>query len=168
MAKTQGGFTHCGAGSKNTIMRVRCVSNWGWWLIGLLGLGAAGYVGGFALHAHKVQGKPLDAGALPHPLFWREVRALVVDGARFAQLRAQQQLGGGGGGTGGYKPVSSGESGGGPGPVGVGQPTPGPVAAAAPAAKAAGGGAAGGAAEEEGEEQEGGDESDDDDDEVVE
>ena len=59
LAKSQGGFPHCGAGSKNTIMRVRCVSNWGWWLIGLLGLGAAGYVGGFALHAHKVQGLSL-------------------------------------------------------------------------------------------------------------
>ena len=67
---------------------VECPSSWGWFFLLFLGLGLAGYVGGFAAHAHKVQGKPLDASALPHPLFWAEVRSLVEDGVAFAKARA--------------------------------------------------------------------------------
>jgi hypothetical protein len=67
---------------------VECPSSWGWWFILLLGLGVGGYVGGFAVHAHKVQGRPLDASALPHPEFWAEVRSLVEDGVAYAKARA--------------------------------------------------------------------------------
>ena len=35
-AITKGGYKHCGGESKNLIMRVRCDSDWGWWLLGTL------------------------------------------------------------------------------------------------------------------------------------
>jgi hypothetical protein len=54
---------------------------------------SAAYVGGALAYSQKVHG----AAALPHPVFWHEVRALVEDGLTYTKARA---LGGGGGGGG--------------------------------------------------------------------
>lgn len=72
---------------------VECPSNWGWWFILLCCLGAGGYVGGFVVHAHKVQGRPLDMSALPHLEFWSEVRSLIEDGVAFAKAKALSKTG---------------------------------------------------------------------------
>ena len=83
--------------------KLECGSDWGWFFLLFLSLGAAGYVGGFVAYNHKSRGMPLDKAALPHPAFWGEVKALVEDGAAFAKARAS---GGGGDGGGGYTKVA--------------------------------------------------------------
>ena len=82
--------------------KLECGSDWGWFFLLFLSLGAAGYVGGFVAYNHKSRGMPLDKAALPHPAFWSEVKALVEDGAAFAKARAS----GGGDGGGGYTKVA--------------------------------------------------------------
>ena len=75
----------------------------GWLFILLLTLGAAGYLGGGALHAHKTQGKTLAADGwqamVPHRARWVELGALVQDGIQFsrARLRGVDPPPGGGG-----------------------------------------------------------------------
>jgi hypothetical protein len=85
--------------SRIEIYQLRCGSHWGWFLIGFLALGAAGYVGGGVAYNVKVKGAAPGPGALPHPGFWRELRALVEDGAKFAVAEAKRRAGGGGGGA---------------------------------------------------------------------
>ena len=69
----------------------------------ILTLGAAGYLGGGALHAHKTQGKTLAADGwqamVPHRARWVELGALVQDGIQFsrARLRGAELPPGGGG-----------------------------------------------------------------------
>ena len=82
--------------------KLECGSDWGWFFLLFLSLGAAGYVGGFVAYNHKSRGMPLDKAALPHPAFWGEVKALVEDGAAFVKARAS----GGGDGGGGYTKVA--------------------------------------------------------------
>ena len=75
----------------------------GWLFILILTLGAAGYLGGGALHAHKTQGKTLAADGwqamVPHRARWVELGALVQDGIQFsrARLRGTEPPPGGGG-----------------------------------------------------------------------
>ena len=57
----------CGGSCSLTMFRVECSSNWGWFFLLFLSLGAAGYVGGFVGYNHKALGKPLGTEALPHP-----------------------------------------------------------------------------------------------------
>jgi hypothetical protein len=70
-------------------------------------VGVGGYVGGFALHSHKVGGIALGKESLPHPAFWTEVRSLVEDGVSFAKARVQEARGGSGG-----APATRGQAGG--------------------------------------------------------
>lgn len=90
-----GGKDPCPNIHKWAAVVVDCPSGWGWWFILLLCLGAGGYVGGFALHSHKVKGTPLGREALPHPAFWAEVRSLLEDGIVFAKAKAMAGEAGG-------------------------------------------------------------------------
>ena len=88
---------HCACSLPGTFAsgspKVVCGAEWGWALIIALACVSAAYVGGALAYSQKVHG----AAALPHPVFWHEVRALVEDGLSYTKARA---LGGGGGGGG--------------------------------------------------------------------
>jgi hypothetical protein len=148
-ALTKGGYKHCGGESKNLIMRVRCNSNWGWWLLGTLSVGSLLYVGGTMAYTSQTGG----AAQLPHRAFWSELGSLAIDGVAFCRMK----LGGGagpqgmsarGGGGGGYESI----------------PAKVKPAAAAPAPSTTGGAAGTGGDESSSSEEE----EDDDDDELVE
>ena len=82
----------CGGSCSLTMFRVECSSNWGWFFLLFLSLGAAGYVGGFVGYNHKALGKPLGTEALPHPEFWVAGYGLAVDGAVFVSERVKQAI----------------------------------------------------------------------------
>ena len=114
---------------------VQCPSNWGWWFLLFCFLSGGVYVGGFALHSHKVKGVPLSMNAdlLPHAAFWAEVRSLVEDGVVFTKARVATYRSGG-------APSDLLVGGGAPSVYGAaaaeGAPAAAPPAAAAPSAAA--------------------------------
>ena len=95
-------------------------AGWGIFFIMLLGLGAAGYIGGGVTYNHRLRGAGGAGGAsavqwspayvkqlLPHQMLWAEVAGLVRDGARFTIAAAKKAMDGhrGGGGASAADPL---------------------------------------------------------------
>ena len=92
----------CGAGGRNTIVRVECGAEWGteFMLLIFFGVGVF-YVGGGVAWAAKMKGAAPALRLHPHFSVWVEVHALVVDGVELARGKGSGRGSGGRGTAGG-------------------------------------------------------------------
>jgi hypothetical protein len=77
----------CGGGSRNTLVRIECGSDWGLTFMVVFVVGIGAYVSGGVLYGAKIQGQGQSCVLRSHPHWgvWLELRSLVIDGVEFSR-----------------------------------------------------------------------------------